>query len=161
MEMYVLQVKPNTEETVKYELMKKGFKIISPTAEIQERYCGQWHSHIKTIFTQYVFIECDLSDEVYYKVKSVPEVIRFLGHGKPQKLPADEWAYINILGNNGKPIKPSKVYTTANGDKMIMSGILRKYADKIVFLDLRQRKARIEIMLCGKVHRITLPIIGI
>ena len=161
MEMYVLQVKSGCEYSVTEKLKGLGFSALCPTWENHIRQGGQWKLQEKLIFTQYVFIECELDDDVYYKIKSADGVVRFLGFGRPQPLSADEQAYIEILGNNGEPIKASKVYTTISGDKMIMSGILRKYADKITFLDARQRKAKVELTLHGKKHTITLPIVGI
>ena len=125
MEMYVLQVKSGYEESAARILNHKGYKSFCPTEEMHIRYGGQWHKKLKLVFTQYIFIECKLSDEDYYRIKTVCGVIRFLGHGKPEPLFEHERAYIHWLHNNGKPIEASKVYVTSTGEKMILSGILR------------------------------------
>lgn len=161
MEMYVLQVKSGCEYSVAEKLKGLGYSALCPTWEKHIRQNGTWKIQEKLIFTQYIFIECELDDESYYTIKKIDGVIRFLGFGKSQPLSADEQAYIKILGNNGEPIKASMVYTTISGEKMIMSGILRKYADKIAFLDVRQRKAKVELTLHGKKHIITLPVVEI
>lgn len=161
MEVYVLQVKSGYEESAARILNHKGYKTFCPTEEMHIRYGGQWHKKLKLVFTQYIFIECKLSDEDYYRIKNVCGVIRFLGHGKPEPLLEHERAYIHWLHNNGKPIEVSKVYVTSTGEKMILSGILRECMNNIINLDLRQRRAKVSVTLHGREHKITIPVISI
>lgn len=161
MQMYVLQMKPGYEEAAVRLINEKGYTAMCPTEEIYIRFQGQWHKRLKLVFTQYIFVECELNEEVYYQIKSVFGVVRFLGCGEPEALKADEQAHIRLLWNKGKPIESSKVYTTNFGEKMILSGILRDYSDKIISLDLRQRKAKVSVTLLGKPHTVTLPVISI
>lgn len=161
MDMYVLQVRSGFELSAADTLRRRGFNVLCPMEEQYIRRGGSWHISHGLIFTQYIFVECDLNDDTYYRIKSVDGVVRFLGVGKPQKLPKDEAMYIRILNNGGVPIEASKVYSTAAGAKMVLSGVLRNYIDNIVYLDLRQRRAKIHIEIFGKEHRITLPVIGI
>lgn len=159
MDMYVLQVKQGFEKAAAAALKEKGYAAFCPLQEIYIRHGGQWHNKLKLVFTQYVFVECDLTDETYYKIKSVCGVVRFLGCGKPEALQEDEKMHIMWLYNDDKPLEVSKVYKTIAGDIMVLSGPLRDYP--IDDLNLRQRKARINIPFCGKDHRITLPVISI
>lgn len=161
MEMYVLQVKPGYEEAAVRMISEKGYAAMCPTEEVHIRFQGKWHKRLKLVFTQYIFVECGLNDKSYYDIRSVPGTVRFLGFGKPEALAPDEQEYIRLLWNKGKPIEASKVYTTTSGEKMILSGILRNYSDKIVNLDLRQRRAKVAVTLLGKPHNITLPVISI
>lgn len=161
MDMYVLQVKPGYEEAAARLINEKGYAAMCPTEEMYIRLHGQWHKRLKLVFTQYIFVECELDEKTYYHIKSVFGVVRFLGFGKPEPLHPDEQEYIRMLHNNGKPIEASKIYTTSSGEKMIMSGILRDYADKIIRLDLRQRRAKVAVTLLGKLHTMTLPVISI
>lgn len=158
MEMYVLQVKYIKEIQVKNALEEMGFSVLYPTAEIIIRSKGRWKSQIKPIFSQYVFVECELTEENYRQIKSVSEVIRFLGAENPEPLPEDEKAYITLLNNGGKIVRASEIKVLPDGTKKVVSGILRKYKDKIVFVNLRQRRAGIELELCGKKHFLTLPV---
>lgn len=161
MEMYVLQIRPGYEEAAVRLIADKGYTAMCPTEEIYIRFQGQWHKRLKLVFTQYIFVECELTDEAYYNIKSVSGVVRFLGFGNPEALRADEQEYIRLLWNKGKPIEASKVYTTLSGDKMVLSGILREYRDNIVSLDLRQRRAKVSVTLLGKPHTITLPVLPV
>ena len=161
MDMYVLQVRPGFEISAAKAVKKLGFNSLCPMKEQQLRRGGQWITNRSLLFTQYIFVECELTDDAYYRIRSVDGVVRFLGFGKPEKLPKDEAVYIRILNNDGVPIEASKVYSTTAGAKMVLSGVLRNYVDNIISLDLRQRRAKISVEIFGKQHEITLPVIGI
>lgn len=161
MDMYVLQVRPGFELSAAKALRRRGFNTLCPMKEQHIRRGGSWHICRSLLFTQYLFVECELNDDTYYRIKSVDGVVRFLGFGKPEKLPSVEAIYIQILDNNGEPIEASKIYTTVAGAKMVLSGVLRNYVNNVVSLDLRQRRAKIAIELFGVKHNITLPVIGI
>ena len=82
----------------------------------------------------------------------MPKVKHFLGAENPEPLPPDEREYIIILNNDGEIVKASEIEVAGDGTKKVVSGILKNYEDKISFIDLRQRRAGIELKLCGKKH---------
>ncbi len=120
---------------------------------------GKWNIHEKIVFTQYLFIRLEPDKKAYYEIKKIDGIVRFLDSFQP--LSNTEQGYIEWLENDGKPIEPSKIFITPNGDKMIMSGILRNYSGNEIDYNLRQRKADIFIKIAGREHRITLPVVCI
>ncbi|MDE6425866.1 MAG: hypothetical protein K2K89_06990 [Ruminococcus sp.] len=163
MKMYVLQIRSGYEISVCQELRKQGFDTVLPVRQEFIRRGGKWQIYEKIIFTQYIFIRFELTEEIYYRIKKTDGIVRFLGfeNGVLQPLNHTEQCYIEWLWNDGKPIEPSKIYVTPSGDKMIMSGILRKYSGDEIEYNLRQRKANIFINIAGRKHKITLPVIRI
>lgn len=163
MKMYVIQVRSGYEFSVCQELRNQGFDAVLPTRKEFIRRGGQWNIYEKILFTQYVFIRLELTEESYYRIKKIDGVVRFLGfeHGFPQPLNHAEQSYIEWLWNFGKPVEPSKIYVTPSGDKMIMSGILRKYSGNEIEYNLRQRKANIFIKIAGRKHKVVLPVVCI
>lgn len=159
MKMYVLQVKFRKESQVKNSLEKMGFSVFSPTEEIVIRSKGKWKSQIKLIFPQYIFVECEMNPENYRRIKSTHGVVRFLGADRPEPLPDDEKEQILILNNGGEIVRASEIEVSKNGTKKVVSGMLKNYENKIYFINLRQRRAGIEIELCGKKHFLTLPVV--
>lgn len=159
MKMYVLQVRSGYEISVCQELKKSGFDVVLPTVQEYIRRGGKWSIHEKIIFTQYVFIRFEPNEDNYYKIRKIDGVIRFLCYNQPLKY--SEQKYIEWLENEGKPIEPSKIFVTPNGDKMIMSGILRNYSGTEIDYNLRQRKASVLIKIAGHEHKITLPVVCI
>ena len=163
MKMYVLQVRHGYEFSVCQELGKHGFDAVLPTRQEFIRRGGTWSIYEKIIFTQYVFLKFEVTEESYYRIKKIDGVVRLLGfeNGVLQPLNRAEQSYIEWLWNDGKPVEPSKIYVTPSGDKMIMSGILRKYSGDEIEYNLRQRKANVFIDIAGRKHKITLPVIRI
>ena len=163
MKMYVLQVRSGYEISVFQELKKHGFDAVLPVCQEFIRRSGNWQIYEKIIFTQYVFIRSEINEENYYRIKKIAGVVRFLGfeNGIIPPLNNSEQRYIEWLWNDGKSVEPSKIYVTPSGDKMIMSGILRKYSGNEIEYNLRQRKANIFIEIAGRKHKITLPVIRI
>ena len=163
MEMYVLRVKCGYEEEVRDTLIKMKYRAAVPTEKMHIRHCGEWKICEKTVFSGYVFVECRLTDQIYYDIKKIGGIYSFLRDevGRPQPLLPDEREYVRVLANGGKPIEASKIYTSPSGAKMIMSGILREYCDSVTWIDTRQRKAKLKLTLCGKKKEIVLPAVEI
>lgn len=159
MKMYVLQVRSGYEISACRELKKRGFDAVLPTVKQYIRRGGKWDIHEKIVFTQYLFIRLEPSKKVYYEIKKIDGIVRFVDGF--QALKDDEQKYIEWLENGGNPIEPSKIFVTPDGTKMIMSGILRNYSGTEIDYNLRQRKASIFIKIAGREHKITLPIVCI
>lgn len=159
MKMYVLQVRSGYEITDCQELRKRGFDAVLPTVIQYVRHGGKWNLHEKIIFTQYLFIRFKPSEESYYKIRKIDGIVRFLGCNQPLKY--SEQKYIEWLENGGKPIEPSKIFITPDGEKLVMSGVLRKYSGTEIDYNLRQKKANIFIKIAGQKHKVTLPVICI
>lgn len=158
--MYVIQTKSGCEVTAGDLLRKNGYDIKMPEKLMYIRRKGTWNIEKKLVFGGYIFLEIadEITPEDYYAIKSTSGVINFVGRGKPQMLSENECKYIEWLWNNGKPIEASKVYVGTDGQKMVMSGPLRRYGGKYASMDIRQRRAKIAVTICGVIRHITLPI---
>lgn len=164
--MFVLQVKPGTDLQVAQNLRRRGYFVRCPQRTMHIRKNGEWTEKTEPVFAGYLFLESPSSDPLsylkYYDICETDGVIGFLkSAGKPAVLSEREEKYIQWLWNYGKPLEASVVYKNLNEDYVILSGALYKYAHQIISIDLRQRRARIRIPICGKDYRVTLPVIGI
>ncbi|MDE6020935.1 MAG: hypothetical protein K2H01_08085 [Ruminococcus sp.] len=164
--MYVFQVRPGTDLYVAENLRKRGYFVRCPQRIMFIRKNGEWTEKTEPVFPGYLFLEHPyskpLTDEKYYDICSAEGVVGFLKNGKnPIPIAQHEEQYIYWLWNHGKPIAASRVYKTANDDCMILSGILREYSKSIVSIDLRQRRAKIRVPICGREYKIALPVISI
>ena len=158
--MYVIQTKSGCEVTAGDLLRKNGDNIKTPEKLMYIRRKGTWNIEKKLVFGGYIFLEVavEITPEDYYAIKNTSGVINFVGHGKPQMISEDECGYIEWLWNKGKPIEASKVYVGTDGQKMVMSGPLRRYGGKYAQMDIRQRRAKVAVTICGVIRHITLPI---
>ncbi|MDE5583225.1 MAG: hypothetical protein K2J08_05950 [Ruminococcus sp.] len=161
MNMYVILVKKGCENSVFSELRKRGFDAVLPLKQEFRKYGEKWRIYEKIIFVNYVFLRCDLSEKIYYEVQKIDGVICFLGNGNPQNidfLKPYEQRYIEWLWNGGKPIESSKIYITPSGDKLVLSGILRKYSGSEIEYNLPKRKAVVCVEIDGFSHKVELPV---
>lgn len=158
--MFVIQVKTGCEASAAATLTRLGFNIKAPQKVMRIRKGGVWKHEVKPVFPGYIFLEADTYIEAagYYKVKKTSGVVNFLGKGEPQRIQTSEAEYINWLWNSGAPLNVSKVFVTPEGKKMIMSGPLRNYSGEYIEFDLRQKRAKIRIPICGVIRNVTLPI---
>ena len=165
MSMYVFQVKPGMDLQVASNLRKRGYFIRCPQRTLSIRKDGAWQERTEPIFAGYLFLEYPegkLRTKDYYDICNTDGVMQFLKYrGQAAPLTKQEEAYILWLWNRGYPITASHIYTTSNGDRMILSGMLRQYENHIISMDVRQRRAKIRIPILGREYTITLPVIGV
>lgn len=150
--IYVLHVMTGKELSVSGELKKIYCRALVPREICIERREGKTEKRERVLFPGYVFIDTVLNLQLYYKIKAVANVIKFLGGGKPSELPASEAKYIEWLGGENKPLPVSQMDAEGN----IISGPLKGYEANIVSLDKRQRRAKVAVTLNGEKHVISL-----
>lgn len=106
------------------------------------------------LFPGYVFIDTDYSDALYYKVKSVHGILRFLGDPTPVSL--DDENFLRLLFNNGEIIPESFAQITSDGKILIKSGFLKGKEKYISSINARQHRAYVTVNFGGKQHRTSL-----
>ena len=149
---YVLHVRTGEEIDIVWYLgriMADDARAISPIREIKERRGGKWETVERKCFPGYVFVETEMTPDNYYKLISVPGVIRILGEDKPQDVPFEEMEIVLMLENDGVPFGMSDVCFFQN-EVMVLSGPLRGFEDRIVSVDPRRFRAKVCIDVLGK-----------
>lgn len=154
---YVLQVKSGCEESVRDKLNEAGFHALVPAENKLIRQKGSWSKKKNILFSGYVFVNLTYNADSYYKIISMDNVIKFLGHkNDPSTLTFLEAEWIRVLGENGI-LEPTEVEVKETQLK-VLKGVLQNFKSRIKNYDIRQRKAVFEITVCGEVKEITLSI---
>lgn len=154
--IYVLQVQTGKELTVRKLLEQQGIVAYVPRERIEIRKGGLWSKMIKLLFPGYVFVDIDFSAEMFHVINPISGVIRFLG--LPTPLPQREADMIRWLSNGGEIIEPSPVEIDGIGNIIGCEGFLAGNADRIKYLNRRQKKAAVEVRFGGKIHRANIGI---
>lgn len=154
--IYVLQVQSGKELAVRSLLERQGISAFVPRERIEIRKGGLWSKMIKLLFPGYVFVDIDYDAEMFHKINPISGVIRFLG--LPTPLPQREADMILWLSNGGEIIEPSPVTVDSGGKVLEYGGFLADNSDRIKYLNLRQRKAAVEVEFGGKVHKANIGI---
>lgn len=159
MKWYVVQVMTGKEKDIKECIIAKGIKALVPSKEMKERKNGKWNYLIRVIFPSYVFVLANEIDaKVYYSIRAIPGIIKFLrDENGPIPIQEDEANYILKLAQNGEPLGISEVYT--EGNKIVVSsGPLIGLEGKIIKIDARRFRAKVDITLMGEPRCIELPV---
>ncbi len=157
---YVIQVMTGKEDDIAGKLKEQGIRALVPKENRLIRSGGSWIHREYILFTGYVFLGMDYSAENYYKVRGIPGVVRFLGDSRnPSRLTYLEAEWIMLLtGEENAPIEPTVVKENEDGSFEIVSGVLEKFENRIIKFDKRNRKAVIEITVCGEKKAVQLSV---
>lgn len=161
---YVLQVMTGKETEVRSKLLKefesyhedRQPKALVPRRKMIERKNGQVRQIVRTLFPSYVFLQIELNDSVYYKIKQIPYLIRILGNGRPEPVPLQQMKPILKLCELDELIDISKV---ALGNTIeIVDGPLKGFAGNIVRIDRRKKRVRVRFCILDEIKEIDLGI---
>ena len=157
---YVIQVKTGEEMSVMKLLKESNIRAAVPIENRPIRKSGSWTLKEYVLFPGYVFVQIQFDAAHYYKVMKMPNVLRFLGESsQPSTLTYLEAEWIKILsGSDGKPIEPTKVKESENGEIEIVEGVLAQFANRVIKYDRHSRKATFKLTICNKVKEVQLGI---
>lgn len=157
---YVIQVMTGRESEIAAKLDGQQIKAFVPKENRLIRSGGAWTQKEYVLFTGYVFLNMTYNADTYYKIKNLPGVIRFLGDSRnPSRLSHLEAEWIRLLtGKDNTPIEPTVVRADENGNLAVVSGVLKKFENRVIRYDRRNRKATFEITVCNEVKEVRLSI---
>ena len=114
---YVLQVKTGDEVKVRDALLAKGVRALAPQEDRIIRKDGKWGRRLYTLIPSYVFVNIKFAAEIYYTIRAIPSVIRFLGtgSGEPSTLTYLEAEWIRLLAGDGEPLEPTVIRMPEDG----------------------------------------------
>lgn len=149
--IYVVQVTPASEAKVRAQLEREGVSAFVPRRELIIRKSGGWSKIIDVLFPSYVFIDCDYCPEIHYIVKSIPEVLRWLG--KPTPVTGAEEKFLRLMFNGGIPIPESTALVDSERNVTVTGGWLLDNTQYIRGYNIRKKRALMDIYFGGRIHR--------
>lgn len=154
MRWHVVQVMTGEEKGIAAKLRQAGFRVLVPAENRPIHTGGAWGMKEYALFPGYVFLQMDYDAGAYYRLKGIPGVVKLLS-GTLSYLEA-EWILL-LSGQNGEPLTPTLV-READGRLEVQDGILKRFESRIVKMDKRNRRAVIELSLCGEKKEVQLGI---
>lgn len=126
-----------------------------PRRELRERKSGMLHKVYRTLFPGYVFINAELTTELYYRLLKVPGTIRLLG----EPTPLYEYEMERILALTGCSGLVERSSLLLEGSHITVSrGPLVGLEGQIKKLDKRKGRAKVELMLFNQPKIVELSI---
>lgn len=155
---YVLHVRTGSELEIAEQLRKRGFSAVVPTENRVIRKSGKWNQQIYIVFTGYVFVYMNYSWSKYYAMSGIYGIIKILGGGQnPTALSKNEAEFISKLSE--LLAEPSVLKFKNDNSYDVISGFLADYAEKIVKIERRYKKATVRISVAGEEKEIKVSFI--
>ena len=147
------RVKKALEERVKRSDLQQYFgRILVPTEEIIEVRSGHQRKGERKFFPGYVFVEMELTDETWHLIRSVPNVLGFIGGNaeNPAPLSKIEWQKIldRVEASANKP-KPKTLFEVGEVIRII-DGPFKDFNGTVEEVSYEKNKLRISVSIFGR-----------
>lgn len=154
MNWYAIFVEPGKEEFVqkhlKYYFDNKTLYSVVPKRKLIERKNGNYCTVIRKMFPGYVLVKTKMSNCIYTRIKSTPNIIKVLGNdGYFSTIDNKEIEPILRLISNNEIIDESQVYINAS-NIIVKSGPLKGMEGIIKTIDKRKKRAKILLNFMNK-----------
>src|SRR5690554_541619 len=145
---YALFVQSQQEEKVKKILeleIGDEFQYLIPKRKLRERKGGKWQFVTRRLFPGYILIHGNITVDWYYRIKRIPDVIKFLRDDEEVlQIDERELKVLNILVDKSDTVEMSTVYK--QGDTIqVIDGPLQGLEGRIVSINRRKGRAKVRI----------------
>lgn len=154
---YVIQVRGKMEEKIKKaceqrissDVLKECFV---PKHKQLKKINGKWSEVESILFSGYVFLVSDNPNELYLKLKEIPDLTKMLGYSDNEFYPLydEEVEFLKTFTNQEYIVEMSKGLIE-NDEIKITSGPLKGKEGIIRKINRHKRIAMIEVELFGKI----------
>jgi len=139
-------------------ILNHNFSSIVPRRRLLEKKLNVSKEVVKTIFPGYIFINTDMSPEIYYYLKKIPHFIKILHYDSfYSEIPQNEIDIILKLTSQSEIIDFSEVSVT-NSKITVLSGPLKNNEYIIKKIDKRKQRASINLNIMGEKKKIDIGI---
>jgi len=166
MSWYTMQTRPNYEAKVTLEIELKianGLpirEIFAPIETIYELKDGVKKERKKRVYTNYIFIEMDYSDEIWHALKGIRGVIGFIGSKTRPAIVSDKEIEVMKAKVSGEVPKP-KIMFDVGARVRIASGSFADFYGVIKSVDYSKSKAKVAINIFNRETEVDLELTSI
>src|SRR3984885_11337714 len=149
---YENKVKEALQQRVKEHNKEASFgEILIPTETVQQpRAGGKSRVRQKTSFPGYIFVEMEMTEEVWHLVKDTPKVTGFIGDQQPQRVapPQIDELRKSIVEGAVKP-KP-RVSFEAGDEIRVIDGAFANFSGTVEEVKPDKQKLRVKVSIFGR-----------
>jgi transcriptional antiterminator NusG len=153
MPFYVLQVRTGGEDNYR----RRAERVLSPgqgqffwpRRSLRVRRGGVWREKVSPIFPGYLFLRAEtLGSELFRELRALPGFTRFLrDNSEVEPLGERDLAILQHFLSFGEVVQPSRVRFDAAHRIQVIDGPLKDLQGRIVRVDRRKRRARVQLEL--------------
>ena len=137
-------------------------RIMVPTEEVVEVKGGKRAITERRLYSGYVLVEMDMTDEAWHLVKSTPKVTGFVGTGK-EPTPLSQEEVDNILAQvvSAKE-KPKPKYVFEKGEPVkIIEGPFSNFTGTVDEINLDRNTLKVMVTIFGRHTPVELDFLGV
>jgi transcriptional antiterminator NusG len=157
---YVIQTYSGYENKVKEALQqrvkehnKEAFfgEILIPTETVSEaRAGGKARVRQKNSFPGYIFVEMEMTEEVWHLVKDTPKVTGFIGNQRPQEVKPPQIDDLRKIIVEGA-VKPKPRVSFEAGDEIrVIDGAFANFSGTVEEVKPDKQKLKVKVSIFGR-----------
>ena len=132
--------------------------IIVPTKPVIKIKKGQKVQEMQKLFPGYVFINSNLTSEIYNSLNSIPKVMGFLG-SKNHPKPVDDSKMLDILNLSSQlEVDNKNVFFEVGETVNITEGPFESFSGVVEDFDSEKQKLKISVLIFGRSTSVELNI---
>jgi len=150
---YEYKVKKGIEEHVERAGLAGDFgKILVPSEEVVEIRDGKKRTSERKFFPGYVLVQMELNDDTWHLVKSVPQVMGFIGGSSDRPAPISQKEVDRILQKVEEGVdkpKPKVIYEPGEMVRVI-DGPFNDFEAVVEEVDYDKNKLQVSVLIFGR-----------
>lgn len=141
-------------------MQDKIFDVLVPTERQVEMRNGKRRTVVKKIYPGYVMVDMVVTDDSWYVVRNTPNVTGFIGFGvRPTPLSPQE---VTDITARMSVEEPTFEVDLREGDLVrIEDGALKGFEGKIVEIDVKKGKVKVQVSMFGRETPVTIDYLQI
>ena len=157
---YVIHTQTGHEEKIKINIEKRMkenslqeliARIFIPTEKVSEVRAGKKKISFRKFFPGYVLIEMDLTDKLWYLIKTTPGVTGFIGpRARPQALKEQEIQYILRQTEERKEKPAPKVIFEEGEGVRVIEGPFTNFNGIVEEINPNKGKLKVTVSIFGR-----------
>ena len=149
MEWYALFVETGKEEVIQKWLdlyfSKEKLKSFIFKKKVTEKKQGIVYEKVRKVFPGYIFLNTEMNEEIYYRIKKIPRYVKVLNLGNYySKIDYNEINPILKLVDNNFMLDYSQI-AIKDSKIIVKSGTLKNMEHIIKKVDKRKKRAKIQL----------------
>ncbi len=160
MKWYIIHTTPGRENKVKEQILKrvdeahmhKSFgEILIPTEDVAELKNGQKKIVQRRLYSGYVFLQMDFSDDAWHLVRKTPNVTGFIGgQARPSPMKDSEVAEIMQKMEQTQNKPAPKIMFAPNEALRIIEGPFKDFNASVHSVDYDKGKLKVDVTVFGR-----------